>query len=97
MKPHKWAEECILTISSLREYDENDNFVRDVYEANLNALDGWSFWSINGSGSNGLSSTVGHNDTGSLYIDGTTGDGNMGNIQQRFVVRPTILMRSAAG
>ena len=72
----------------IKEYDENDNFVRDVYEANLNALDGWSFWSINGSGSNGLSSTVGHNDTGSLYIDGTTGDGNMGNIQQRFVVRP---------
>ncbi len=72
----------------IKEYDQNDNFVRDVYEANLNALDGWSFWSINGSGSSGLSSTVGHNDTGSIYIDDTTGDANMTNIQQRFIAKP---------
>ena len=72
----------------IKEYDENDNLVRDIYKANLNNLDGWSFWSINGSGSNGLSNTIGHNDTGSLYIDGTTGDGNMFNLQQRFVVKP---------
>lgn len=72
----------------IKEYDENDNFVRDVYEANLNNLDGWDFWSINDSGTSGLSNTVGHNDSGSLYIDGTTGDGNMINIQQRFVVKP---------
>ncbi len=72
----------------IKEYDENDNFVRNIYQANLNSLDGWSFWSINGSGTSGLSNTVGHNDTGSLYIDGTTGNGNMSNLQQRFVVRP---------
>ncbi len=71
----------------IKEYDENDNFVRNIYEANLNNLDGWSFWSLNGSGSNGLSSTEGHNDTGSLYIDGATDNANMINIQQRFEVR----------
>ncbi len=72
----------------IKEYDENDNFVRDIYQANLSNLDGWSFWSINGSGSNGVSSTVGHGDTGSLYIDGTTGGSNLSNLQQRFVVKP---------
>jgi len=72
----------------IKEYDENDNFVRTIYEANLNNLDGWSFWTVDGAGSNGLSSTVGHNDTGSLYIDGTTGDSNMFNILQQFLVKP---------
>ncbi len=71
----------------IKEYDENDNFVRNIYEANLNNLDGWSFWSLNGSGSNGLSSTEGHNDTSSLYIDGATDNANMINIQQRFEVK----------
>ncbi len=72
----------------IKEYDENDNFVREIYKANLNSLDGWSFWDVNGSGSSGVSSTVGHNDTGSLYIDGTTGDSNLFNLQQQFLVKP---------
>jgi len=72
----------------IKEYDENDNFVREIYKANLNTLNGWSFWSVGGSGSNGLSNTVGHNDTSSLYIDGTTDDGNMFNLQQQFLVKP---------
>jgi len=71
----------------IKEYDENDNFVRNIYQANLNTLDGWSFWSEDGSGSNGVSSTVGHNDSRSVYIEGTSNDGNMFNLQQQFIVK----------
>lgn len=63
----------------VKEYDANGNFVRDIYEANLNSLDNWNFWSANGSGGSGLSTSEGHNDSSSLYIDGSSGDSNLGN------------------
>jgi len=71
----------------IKEFDTDGTFVRDVFEANLNSLDGWNFWSQNNSGSNGLSTTEGHNDTSSLFIDGTTGDSNMSFSEGRFEIK----------
>ncbi|TMM58998.1 retaining beta-glycosidase [Maribacter algarum] len=71
----------------VKEFDSDGNFVRDVYQANLNSLDGWNFWSLNGSGSQGLSTIEGHNDTSSLYIQGTTGDSNLSFYEGRFEVK----------
>ncbi|WP_273568639.1 glycoside hydrolase family 5 protein [Maribacter halichondriae] len=72
---------------TVKEYDENGNFVRDVYEANLDALASWLFWSRNESGANGLSISEGHNDSSSLFIENTTDDSNMSNYGQLFEVR----------
>jgi len=63
----------------VKEFDGAGNFVRDIYQTDLNSFDGWSFWSANGSGTSGVSEQVGHNDTSSLYIESTTGDGNLSN------------------
>ncbi|MFK7813787.1 MAG: glycoside hydrolase family 5 protein [Maribacter sp.] len=70
----------------IKEFDQSGTFVRDIYEANLNNLDGWNFWSQNDSGSNGRSTTEGHNDTSSLFIDGTTSDSNMSFSEGRFEI-----------
>lgn len=71
----------------VKEFDANGTFVRDVYTANLNSLSGWDFWSQNGSGSNGVSTSEGHNDLSSFFIEGTTGDSNISFSGGRFEIK----------
>ncbi|MFS4492708.1 glycoside hydrolase family 5 protein [Maribacter sp. 2308TA10-17] len=71
----------------VKEFDTDGTFVRDIFNANLNSLDGWNFWSQNGSGNNGLSTSEGHNDLQSLFIDGTTGDSNMSFSEGQFEIK----------
>ncbi|MRI01120.1 cellulase family glycosylhydrolase [Kriegella sp. EG-1] len=71
----------------IKEYDTNGDFVQNINQLNLNNLDGWSFWSENGTGNNGLSTTVGHVDSSSLFINGTTSDSNMSNFKIQFQVK----------
>ena len=68
----------------VKEYGPSGDFVRDIYADNLNAIDGWIFWSENGSGTNAISTTEGNEDSSSIYIDGATGDANMTNRGQQF-------------
>ena len=68
----------------VKEYGANGEFIRHVYEANLNSLDNWFYWSANDSGTSGLSTTEGNNDTSSLFIDGTNADSNLSNSAEIF-------------
>ena len=68
----------------IKEYDENGTFTQDIYELNPNTLNDWYFWSANGSGSNGLSTSEGYNDTTSFFIENATGDCNMNNSKAVF-------------
>jgi endoglucanase len=70
----------------IKEYDENKQFLRDIYTVNVASMDGSSWWSSNGSGSCTLSTTVGHGDNLSIQIAGTKGDANLGFNKYRFQV-----------
>ncbi|NHF59038.1 glycoside hydrolase family 5 protein [Flavobacteriaceae bacterium TP-CH-4] len=69
------------------EYDENGDFVRTIYEANLTTLESWSYWSRNESGIGAVSNLEGRNDSNSLYIEGATTDANMSNYGEVFETR----------
>jgi len=71
----------------INEFDQNGNFVRAISDLNLNTLDNWYYWSSNNSGSSGLAN-LGHNDTNSLFIEGSTDDCNLSNPALRFI--PTL-------
>ena len=68
----------------VREFNQKGDFVRNIYQANLNTISGWNFWSQNGSGSTGISSTQGHKDSKSIFIEGTTADSNLSFYEGRF-------------
>ena len=68
----------------IKEYDDNGNFTRNVYEVNPETLDNWYYWSANDSGNNGLSTSQGHNDSTSFYIENASGDCNMSDSRGRF-------------
>jgi endoglucanase len=59
----------------LSEYDENENFVREIFRQNLNSGTYW-FWSEKGDGKYEISS-VGHNDDFSIVASGTSGNGTV--------------------
>jgi endoglucanase len=67
----------------IKEYDDNGVFVRDMASYSTDNLDGWGYWSSNSSGTNGVAST-GQSNGKSIYIDGATGDCNMGNFTDAF-------------
>ncbi len=69
----------------IKEYDENENFVRDIPNINLNDDDGWFFWSENNRGSGGLSKQEGRNDSNSLFVSNTTENSNLSNFIHHFI------------
>lgn len=69
----------------IKEYDPAGNFTQTVLQMNLNENTGWSFWSRNGSGTGGVSTTTGAGDNGSLFIEGATDDCNFSNYTKVFV------------
>lgn len=62
----------------LDEYDENDNFVRTVYLDDFSSENQFYFWTSNGEGIGGQSSSVGYDDNTSILISSTTDDANFG-------------------
>ncbi len=69
----------------IKEYDENENFVRDIPNINLNDDNGWFFWSENNLGSGGLSKQEGRNDNRSLFVSNTTENSNLSNFVRHFI------------
>lgn len=62
----------------LDEYDENDNFIRTVYLDDFSRTNQFYFWSNDGKGIGGQSSSVGYDDNRSILIYSTTDDANYG-------------------
>ena len=71
---------------TIREFDEQNHFVRNVYRSDLGSPNGWYFYSKNESGSWSANST-GHNDLSSLYIEGTTDNSSLTNFPASFTPR----------
>lgn len=72
----------------IKEYDQDNQFVRTVWQSELDDNIGWSYWSNNNSGSAGLSSSVGLNGSACLYIENANDDCNMSNFGAVFETRP---------
>lgn len=70
----------------LKEYDASGAFVRNVYEQDLETLDGWYFWKA-GTGTAEVSREA-HSGRRSLAISGTDHDANLGLVSIRFAPRP---------
>lgn len=70
----------------IKEYDENHNFIRDIFSVDVTSANGWSYWSHNGSGSHSFSTSKGHSSGNSIRINGTTDDANVSNNNYRFPV-----------
>jgi endoglucanase len=72
---------------SVNEFDGAGNFTQTIMQLNLNNLEDWGFWSNNGSGTKGASTTTGVGDNSSLYIESATGDCNMSNYRKGFAAK----------
>ncbi|TAE33429.1 MAG: retaining beta-glycosidase [Cytophagales bacterium] len=68
----------------VREFDESGVFVRDVLTLDLNSLNGWYFWSKNGSGK---AEVVAGQTGNAIRVGGTTDDANVGYSIGKFRVR----------
>lgn len=64
---------------SLKEYDQNGVFLREIGADKLNTSTGWSFWSRDASGTGGGDTNEGRTDSFSLNISGVTEQGVLGN------------------
>ncbi|MBL7697014.1 MAG: cellulase family glycosylhydrolase [Chitinophagaceae bacterium] len=69
----------------IKEFDENGNFTRTVIAMNLNNNNGWSYWSIDGSGGGAVTNNTGNSDNSSIFISGSTGDCNVSNYTRLFI------------
>jgi endoglucanase len=67
----------------IKEYDANGNFVQDIITMSIDDLNGWSYWSQNNSGNNGLAA-IGHSNGKSLFIESATADCNLSNYVKLF-------------
>jgi endoglucanase len=70
---------------TVNEYDENGTFTRTIIDLNLNTNNNWYFWSADNSGEHGLSTTIGHNDSSSLFIKNTSKNCNLSNSALSFI------------
>ena len=69
----------------IKEYGPDGNFVQDILTQSLDGLDGWSFWSSDGTGSNGLAEQTGHSNNKSIFIQGAAADCNVSNYNKIFI------------
>ena len=69
----------------IKEYDENNSFVRDIKFFDFNKKNGWGFWSANTIGEGGFFESEGRTDTSSIYIKNTTSDSNMSGYNYKFI------------
>ncbi len=77
-----WVDDIVV-----KEYDEANNFVRNVFEIDLSTFTGWYYWSENGSGSAGADITTGHSNSNALYMEGSTSDANLSSTRYQFIPR----------
>jgi endoglucanase len=68
----------------IKEYDQNNIFVRDIMVSELDDKNGWSYWSNNNTGGYGIAN-IGHSNDKSLYIESATDDCNIGNNSSYFI------------
>ncbi|OJF75785.1 MAG: hypothetical protein BKP49_09990 [Treponema sp. CETP13] len=66
-----WANGFVI-----KEYDENKKFVKIIMDSDGIDKNGWYYWSANGSGT-GTSIDTPYISKKSLYVEGSTSDGNM--------------------
>jgi len=76
-----WFDDLVV-----EEFDGRGNPLGEVLRADLKLLGGWYFWSDNHSG-RAATDFDGHVGNGSLTIQGTTGDANLGSWQNEFPLR----------
>lgn len=69
----------------IKEYDENQLFVRDVMSINPTSIIDWSYWSANNDGIGNFENSIGHGDNTSLSISASTGDASFGNYSKLFI------------
>lgn len=77
-----WIDDIVV-----KEYDADNNFVRNVFEIDLSTFSGWYYWSQDGSGSAGADNATGHSNSNSLYMQGSANDANLSNSKYQFVPR----------
>jgi endoglucanase len=75
-----WVDDMVV-----KEYDENNNFVRTVWNIDITSYDGWYYWSQDGSGSAGTDLTTGHSNSNSVYMQGSASDANLSNSKYQFI------------
>jgi endoglucanase len=69
---------------TIKEYDENDKFVREINSYSYSNLQGWSLWQNgNSMGSGDFDQGEGHTEDGSLKISDTTDDANLSSYVDR--------------
>lgn len=70
----------------IEEYDEDGDYLGKVCEGEISSLDGWFYWSADGSGRIGLGK--GNNSHRAIKISGTRDDASVSNNNYRFLVTP---------
>ncbi|HEX9059554.1 MAG TPA: cellulase family glycosylhydrolase, partial [Clostridia bacterium] len=70
----------------VKEYDANGDFLRTIYDTNIDSRDGWDFWSKNGLGELALTADEGHGDKKCLTLSKATADTNASYNKLRFKV-----------
>ncbi len=63
---------------TVKEYDENGNFVRNIYDLKFDDGKNLSLWSQNSSGTMSFDASTGYHTSGSAMAAGTTDDANIG-------------------
>jgi endoglucanase len=69
----------------IKEYDAAGNFVQDIVTHSLDNLDGWNYWSSDGSGSHGLAEQTGQSNNKSIFITAALSDCNVSNYNKIFI------------
>jgi endoglucanase len=72
---------------TVNEFDAVGNYTQTIMALNLDNIEDWGFWSNNGSGAKGISTTTGAGDNTSFFIEGATGDCNISNYKKGFVAK----------
>jgi endoglucanase len=71
----------------IKEFDPTGKLTKTVTAISTNSPTGWGFWSSNGSGAQGTT-TSGRTDRAALTITGTTGDANLTNYDSTIITKP---------
>jgi endoglucanase len=72
---------------TIEEYDASGTFIRTIWTSTVDSIEGWKFWSIDGSGSGALDSDESGASNGKcLLIEGTNSNARFGNDAHRFIV-----------
>lgn len=72
---------------TVKEYDENNNFLREINNFHFDKEQSWSFWqSGNSTGTGGYVPDIGHDGKGSMKISGTSNDSSLSSYTDRILL-----------